>query len=133
MDDETRDIIQEQTKLIRENLELTRKNTKRIRKIHVTLRRSFWAKIIYWVIILLITAGAFYLIKPFFENSLQQYRELSDQVKRTTGYINNPEQFIQDAFNGESESELNQQTEIQADASFDISRIFSGLLPRSED
>lgn len=109
MDNETKRMLQEQSAMIQENLELTRKNANHIKKIRAHIRRGFWARIIYWVVIILITAGAIYAVKPYIDNALGQYQQIRSQVEQTSSYIQRPEQFFINAFSNEGNSDTQQE------------------------
>jgi type II secretory pathway component PulF len=88
--------IEENNKLLKENLDLSRENAKKIKKIHAYMRRTFIARIFYWVFIILVTAGALYAIKPYVKQIIESYNSLQDKVEITTDFINNPGNFFKD-------------------------------------
>jgi hypothetical protein len=111
MDNETKRMLQEQNAMIQETLELARTNAKHIKKIRAHIRRGFWARIIYWVVIILITAGAIYAVKPYIDNALGQYQQIRNQVEQTSNYIQHPEQFFINAFSSEDNTDIIQEPE----------------------
>ena len=96
MDQEVINLIEENNKLLKENLELSHRNTKKIKKIHSYMRRTFIARIIYWFIIILVTAGALYAAKPYVEGMINSYHTLQEQITSTTEVVNNPSSLFKD-------------------------------------
>jgi len=67
-------------KLLKETAELARENQKLIKKVR---RAQLWGRafrIIYWVIILGVTFGAYYFIQPFVEQFLNIYEGISGGI-----------------------------------------------------
>ena len=98
MDDNLRSMLEEQRKLIEETNTLARENHQRIKKMYRNMQQSFYARIVYWVVIILITAGAFYAIAPTIAKLLEQYQAVTRQVNQVNDYFGNPEQFLEKAF-----------------------------------
>ena len=96
MDQNLINLIEENNKLLKENLELSRKNTKKIKKIQSFMRRTFIAKITYWILIVLVTAGALYAAKPYVEGVVETYNSFQDQISTTSEVINNPSSLFKD-------------------------------------
>jgi len=96
MDQDLRKLIEENNQLIKENLELTRENQKKIKKIRLFIRRTMVGKILYWILIIVITASAFYLSKPYINNAVKSYNELKDKVDRSTEIISDPGVLFKD-------------------------------------
>gem|GEM_PF-2953775 len=76
MDDELRNLLVENNQLLKEQLELTRESHTRIQRMHSILRRGFYAKIAYWIILILITAGVFYTLAPRIEHLIEMYKSV---------------------------------------------------------
>ena len=73
MDEHLRNMIKENNRLLRETVEHSKDTNDRIKKIHAIMRRTFWSRIGYWVLLLLITAGAFYAVIPTINNFIEKY------------------------------------------------------------
>lgn len=73
MDEELRNMIKENNKLLRDVVDTTHDTNVRIKKIHAIMKRTFWSRIAYWVLLLLITAGAFYAVIPAVNNLINKY------------------------------------------------------------
>lgn len=80
MDEKLRNMIQENNTLLREAVENTQDTNTRIKKIHGIMKRTFWSRIVYWVLLLLITAGAFYAIVPSINNFINKYTFIDANV-----------------------------------------------------
>ena len=93
-----REMIEDNNELLKEAVELSRENHKRIASMHANMRRSFWARIIYWILIILVTAGAFYAIKPTFDRLMVQYNSISTQINNTNDLLHNPGQLLERSF-----------------------------------
>jgi len=76
MDDELRNLLVENNQLLKEQLELTRESHTRIQRMYGILRRGFYAKIAYWIILILITAGVFYTLVPRIEHLIEMYKSV---------------------------------------------------------
>lgn len=96
MNDDLEKLILENQKLLRENLELSKKNAKRIKQIHAYMRRTFVAKVIYWLVIIAVTAGAVYFVRPYVESAVSSYNNFSETLSKTTEVIDNPGSLFQD-------------------------------------
>jgi hypothetical protein len=57
----------EELRLLVETRDLALENAKTLKSIQRSLRASMIVKVVYWVIILGITFGAFYLIQPYID------------------------------------------------------------------
>ncbi len=66
MDQEIKDLLEENLKLSKENHEL-------LVKVRNFQRWSQISKVLYWFVIICIALGAFYFIKPYFESILNIY------------------------------------------------------------
>jgi len=96
MDEKIVNLIEENNKLLKENLELSRKNTKKIKRIQSYMRRTFIAKVLYWVLIILVTAGALYAVRPYVEDAVDTYNTVQEQFKTTSDTINNTSSLFKD-------------------------------------
>jgi hypothetical protein len=90
MGEEIREILEENQRLIKENLALSRSNEKKIKSIRANLRRSFWGKIMYWVVIIGIAAGSFYYLNPYINEARDTYNSFKENVDRSSEIIKNP-------------------------------------------
>lgn len=93
---ENNNLIHEHQLLIHETLDIAKKNEKKITAIHTYIRRMFIAKIMYWVIIVLVAAGAFYTIRPRVETLIERYNTFQAQLDVTSHAISNdPKSLIE--------------------------------------
>lgn len=102
MNGDLQTVIEENNRLLLENLELSKQNSKKIKKIHSYMRRTFFAKILYWIVIILVTVGAFYYIQPHVNRVLESYKNLTEQISTTTGYITNPGSLLPEKLDSDS-------------------------------
>ncbi len=96
MDQEFIKIIEENNKLIKENLELSKKNGKKLKKVHSFMRRTFISKLIYWLIIIFVAAGAFYTVRPHVKSAIESYNSFQEKVGDTTDLLNDPTSMFKD-------------------------------------
>lgn len=89
-------LILENQNLLKENLELSKKNAKKIKLIHAYMRRTFVAKVIYWIVIVLVTAGALYFVRPYVESAVDTYKGFSEKLNKTSNIIDNPGSLFKD-------------------------------------
>jgi hypothetical protein len=64
---------QETKVLLEENLRLSKENNHLLVKLHNIQRWAQITRVIYWFIIIGVSVGAFYFIKPFFNNLISVY------------------------------------------------------------
>ena len=71
----------EDKKIIRENLELTQENHKILKK----MRRSLWignvTRILYWVIIIGASLGAYYYLQPYLDSAKETLIQIQSGVE----------------------------------------------------
>ena len=60
------------------------------------MRRTFIAKVAYWIIIVLVTAGALYAVKPYVNSAFDTYQQVQEQIKTTSGVIDDPGSLFKD-------------------------------------
>jgi hypothetical protein len=127
MDNDLREMIEENNELLKEAVELSRENHKRIKAIRANIRRGFWVRVAYWALLILIAAGAFYAIKPTVDRLLVQYNSISTQINNTNEFLQNPGQLIERSITPTGVAglgELNSISDI-ADPTF-LQRLFLG-------
>jgi len=90
MDKDLQNILEENQRLLKKNLDISRENQKKIIKIQKHIRRTMWWKIMYWILIIGITAGAFYYVQPYFNSVVKSYNELRERLDYTAEVIENP-------------------------------------------
>jgi len=86
--------IAENEKLLKENIAIARANKEQIKKIHAYMRRTFLAKLIYWIFIILITLGVFYVAKPYAQKAVQTYKGFERQIDKTQNFLEKPQTSI---------------------------------------
>lgn len=64
---------QEIKSLLEENLRLSKENNELLVKVRNFQRWSQISKVLYWFVIIGVALGAFYFIKPYFDNVLNIY------------------------------------------------------------
>jgi len=74
MDEETK-------KLLEDTLILNKENNEILRKLYKAQRLAQITRIIYWIVIVGVTLGAFYFIQPFFDSILGAYGVDSSSLK----------------------------------------------------
>ncbi len=93
----------EDKQIIRENLEITQENNKMLRK----MRRSLWignvTRILYWVIIIGASLGAYYYLQPYIDSAKETLGQIqsgvgavSDGVTTTTQTTTNAIESVLD-------------------------------------
>ena len=81
--------------LLKANLELSKENNEMLRKVRRVQKRAYAAKIAYWVIVLLLTLGAYYYIQPY--------------IQKVTDFSNGLNKLIQSGNLNKTESNVAQQ------------------------
>jgi len=89
MDEDLRNMIKENNILLREAVEKTQDNNTRIKNIHAIMKRTFWSKIAYWVLLLLVTAGAFFAIIPSINSFINQFSPVAFSVQDEANDVQN--------------------------------------------
>ena len=70
-------------KILRETFELARDNHKILRKLQSNMRWGRSLRIMYWLVIIAGTLGAYYYIQPFVDGA----RETLNQIQTATGAV----------------------------------------------
>ena len=70
----------ESKKLLEENLRLAEENNKMLRSLHRSMRLRRFVSIIYWVLIIGSTVGAYYFIQPYIEQVVGVYSGGKDKL-----------------------------------------------------
>ncbi|MGB0925444.1 MAG: hypothetical protein ACPGTS_01910 [Minisyncoccia bacterium] len=96
MDQELRNLIEDNNRLLQKNLELTERNTKNIKKIQGHMRRMFITKVVYWAVIIFVTFGAVYAATPYVNTAVEKYNTISEQINSTQEAISNPTSLLKD-------------------------------------
>jgi uncharacterized protein (DUF2164 family) len=99
MDENLRQMIEDNHKLLQENLELTKDHTKKIERINRYIRRQVLWKIMYWGGFIVISLGAYYYSRPFVEKAVDGYDTLQEQISNTSDALERPTNFIQNLLN----------------------------------
>jgi hypothetical protein len=87
MENDLQRLIEENNVLLKEQMTLVRENNDYLKRIHSTMRRTFYVKVAYWLAIILITAGAFYTFLPRIQNALEIYQSFVSPVSPLQGKI----------------------------------------------
>ena len=62
-------------------LALSEENNELLRKIHRSLKLSRWVRVLYWVILLGASIGAFYYLQPYIDQVLGTYGSLRGGIE----------------------------------------------------
>jgi len=89
-------LIEQNQELIRENIEIAKTNQKKIKQIQSNIRITMIGKWLYWILIVSITAGAFYYSKPYINNIMDTYSNFKENIDRSTEVINDPGSLFKD-------------------------------------
>ena len=71
----------EEQKTLERTLELSEENNKLLKKINRSIQWGRFVKLVYWLIIIGLSVGAFYYIQPLLEPFMQTVDSLSSGVK----------------------------------------------------
>lgn len=66
--------------LLEANLKLSQENNLLLKKVRRVQKRAYAAKLVYWVVILLIALGAYYYIQPYIQKVTDLYVKGSDTL-----------------------------------------------------
>ncbi len=83
-------------KKLEEVLRIVEENRKEIDVIRRYMRRTFVLKLVYWVIIIAITAGAVYAARPYAKKAIETYHSVKDTIERTSDVVEKPAHMFQD-------------------------------------
>ncbi len=72
----------EERELIEETLALSRENNKMLRSIQRTARIGQVMQIMYWLLIIGASVGAYYFVQPYLEQLLEAYSGVQDGVMK---------------------------------------------------
>ncbi len=95
MDQDLTTMIKENNRLLHELVEREQENQKKIDRVHSIIRGDFIAKIVYRVIIILVTLGAFVALRPYVQSMYESYTNLVSQVNSTSSLLNNPQAIFE--------------------------------------
>lgn len=79
----------EDKKILRENLELNRKNNKILKKIRRGMLFSSVTRLIYWVIIIGASLGAYYYLQPYIDEIRETYQQIKEGTSSVSEGISN--------------------------------------------
>jgi len=82
--------------LLKEILAISQKNREDIESIRRYMRRAFVSKIIYWSIIIIITAGAVYAARPYAKKAIHTYHSVKDTFEKSSEAIEKPANLFKD-------------------------------------
>ncbi len=92
-------------KLLEENLELSKENNTLLKRIRGSQKRAAMMRMLYWILIIGMTLGAYYYIQPYIEQLMSVYSGAQENIKSFQDYF--PEsknvQSIIDQFGGSKE------------------------------
>lgn len=73
--------------LLRRTLELSEHNNKMLKKLVSAMRWARVWRILYWVLIIAISVGAFYYIQPYLEQLLEVYSGLEGNLQNVNNFF----------------------------------------------
>ena len=73
-----------QKELLEKILEMSEKNKKELESIRRYMRRMFVSKVIYWSVIVIITAGAVYAARPYVQKGVETYQSVKSSLDSTS-------------------------------------------------
>ena len=66
--------------MVSESLTLARENNKMLKKVRSTQKWANYSRIFYWILIIGISIGGYYLSKSFFNNAISSYTTSSSNI-----------------------------------------------------
>jgi hypothetical protein len=82
--------------ILKEILILSHKNREDIESIRKYMRRAFVSKIIYWLIIIVITTGAVYAASPYAKKAIHTYNSVKSNLEESSDAIEKPANLFKD-------------------------------------
>ena len=85
-----------------ENLELSKENNDLLKSIRSSQKRAAMMRMLYWILIVGMTFGAYYYIQPYIEQLMSAYSGTQENIKSFQDYFPESKSFqsIIDQFNG---------------------------------
>ncbi|MBU1046426.1 hypothetical protein KKH36_01430 [Patescibacteria group bacterium] len=77
----------EDKKIIRENLEIAKENQQMIKKMRRSMFLSSLTRVIYWVIIIGASFGAYYFFQPYLDMAKDTYGQIQSGAEVVTGGV----------------------------------------------
>jgi len=74
-------------KLLDKVLSLTEENNKLLKKMRRSQQIASFMRVLYWIIILGVTFGAFYLLQPYVEQVVNMYNSVSNTSQKINGTL----------------------------------------------
>lgn len=74
-------------KLLEENLELSKENNDLLRSIRGSQKRAAMMRLVYWLLIVGMTFGAYYYIQPYIEQIMSVYTGAETNIKSLQDYF----------------------------------------------
>ena len=87
-------LLEENNRLLKENHKLSEQNAKKLKRITSNMRRNTIGRIIYWLIIIGLTIGGWYVAKPYVDTLVQGYNKVTDQLNKVSDTLDKAEGFI---------------------------------------
>ena len=91
MDNEMKELL-EQVKATAEE------NTKILKSIRRSSRISYFFSILYWIVIISISVGAFYYVQPYIDDLTKTYSQIKDTSNKISNVSTSPIQSIKNYF-----------------------------------
>ena len=74
--------------LLEKTYELTEENNKILKGIRSSNRWSAFFRIFYWIIIIVVSVGAFYYIQPYIDVATKAYRNIQGDLNNVKSVVN---------------------------------------------
>ena len=81
---------------LEEILLLVKENKDEIHFIRRYMRRIFVTKLIYWAVIIIITAGAVYAARPYAKKAIESYHSMKGTIEKASNAVEEPSRLFQD-------------------------------------
>lgn len=79
----------EERELLTQSIKLAEENNKMLRGLRRRARISSFLRIVYWMIILGITFGAYYFIEPYVNSMVKSYNDIKSNVENVKNVTTN--------------------------------------------
>ncbi len=87
----------EERSLLERTYKLAEENNSMLRSMRRSNRLSTAMRVLYWVVILALSFGAYYFIQPYINATMDAYNQLSGSIKGVENNINSAQNAIDSA------------------------------------
>lgn len=89
MDDNTINLDENLEHEIKEIKDLTVENNKMLHSIQRRAKLAIFGRVLYWLVIIGATLGAFYFIQPYIEQLNETYKGIKETQEKASGFADN--------------------------------------------